>query len=494
LSARSYLGTAAAAALLAAAPLVAFLTTNRYPLASPEAALLLAACAGAGALLGLAAFLGATAAALVLGAGAALALDLLFGLHTSKLAALAVVLVCLALRRHIAVVIIAAFSVLLATSALARDAPPVLLHVILDEHIGIDGLPPEMAESADIGGRLTGFYAGAGFRLYTGAFSEYFDTRNSIANLVNFASSDDDWAHLAEGRRKPYLLTDSAYFRHLAALGYRLHVYQSDYLDFCQVPAAPYAACFRYRANSIGALVPTTLGTLERARFIFNSFVASSSYLTRVRVILGHHAVSRVGPVAVLPVLQRLGQDLRRATPGQAYLAHLLIPHYPYVLDEGCRLREPIGEWLYNGVWQDSPAPNTAASRAERYRKYFAQIRCQQALLGRLFDALRDAGVWRDAIVVVHGDHGSRIVRHTPVTSNAARLTPQDFSDAFSTLFAVRRPGLEAGVTGSARPLQELLGEAVGFPVEPLAPKVYLRSDDGRLITPLPRDRSPAPQ
>jgi hypothetical protein len=369
--------------------------------------------------------------------------------------------------------------------------------VILDEHIGIAGLPPEMAESAEIGRRLTAFYAGAGFRVYAGAFSQYFDTRNSIANLLNFSSSPDDWAHLAEGRLKPYLLTDSAYFRHLASLGYRIHVYQSDYMDFCRIASAPYAACVSYRANSIRALAPTTLSTFERARFILNSLVATSSYLTRLRHVLGHHAVSRVGPLAVLPVLQRLEQDLRRAVPGQAYFAHLLIPHYPYVLDDACRLREPIDEWLYNGEKQGTLAPNSAASRAERYRKYFAQIRCQQALLNRLFEAMKQAGVWRDAIVLVHSDHGSRIVRRMPVAENAARLTPQDFSDGFSALFAVRRPGLEGGVAGEPRPLQELLGEAVGFPVADLAPKVYLRSADGRslsplLIPPLP-GRSPAP-
>jgi hypothetical protein len=265
-------------------------------------------------------------------------------------------------------------------------------------------------------------------------------------------------------------------------------------MDFCRVPGVPYAACVRYRANSIGALPATGLGTLERARFIVNSLLATSSYLSRLRGRLGYHAVNRVGPIPVLPVLRRLEHDLRRSARGQAYFAHLLIPHYPYVLDESCRVRDRIAEWLYNVVAHDVPVPNTADSRTERYRRYFAQIRCQQALLGRLFDAMRDAGVWHDALVLVHGDHGSRIVRRMPFAENAGLLTAEDFRDTFSTLFALRAPGVPAGVVQGPRALPGLLREALGLPAAEDAARVYLRSADGRSLTPLPRDRSPAPR
>jgi hypothetical protein len=494
LSARSYLGTAAAAALLAAVPLVAFLTTNQYPLASPEAGLLLAACAAGGALLGLSALLGASAAALALGAAAVLSLDLLFGLHASKAALVLVPLACLILRRHIALVITAAFSVLFATTAFARSEPPVMLHIVLDEHIGLDGIPRGIAGGADFERWLAGSWLDAGFRIHAGAYSQYADTRNSLANLLNFSSSADDWAHFDAGRSKPYVLARSAYFRHLAARGYRLNVYQSDYMDFCRVPGVPYASCFSYRANSVGALPGTSLGTVERVRLIFNSFLSTSSYLNRLRAIVGYHAVNRVGPIPVLRALERLEQDLRRASPGQAYFAHLLIPHYPYVLDESCRIRERVGDWLYNVVEKDAPVPNSADSRAERYRRYFAQIRCQQRLLRRLFDALEQAGVWRDAQVIVHGDHGSRIARRLPVSENAGRLSPEDFRDYFSTLFAVRMPGTQAEVRRGPRSLQELLREVLGLPAQRSPALVYLRTRDGGDLIPLPRDTGPAPR
>jgi hypothetical protein len=516
---------ALAATLLLAAPLVAFLTTNQYPLVSPEVVILLAAGVAAGLLLGLTSALGPTAAALLLGAGAALSIDMLYGLQDSKLLLVLVPVLCLALaavlRQHIGLIAAVASCVFLATTLLipstvagdlARASPraeaelpagdnqlPVVLHLILDEHIGIDGLPKELPESDDFGRWLTDAYLQQGFRVHAGAYSEYFDTRNSIPNLLNFTSHDSEWAHLAN-KTKPYVLTESAYFRHLSKLGYRLHVYQSDHLDYCRVAGMSYSKCFGYRGNSIGSLSGTALGTIERAQFIFNSFIATSTYLNQLRALYGRlrvsfeiaalpewdHAVSRVGPLAVLPVLKQLEADLRSASRGHAYFVHLLIPHYPYVLDESCRVREEVEHWLYNvpALPKGQLVQNTAATRAERYRSYFAQIRCQQALLNRLFDAMKDAGVWSDALIVIHGDHSSRIVRNLPVAANATRLTRQDFGDSFSTLFVARIPGRQAALVRDPRPLQELLSEALELPLAPLSRKVYLRVEGGKPLRP----------
>lgn len=512
---------ALAATLLLAAPLAAFLKTNDYPLASPEVGLLLLLCAAAGVVVGAVARLGTSFAALLLGALTAMSLDLMYDLGSSKLLRALVPFASLGLawilRRHIAQVLAAASVVFLVTTlaipgTAARDFVPsdppaaepahkavplpVLVHLILDEHIGIEGLPQELPESAPLKRWLTDFYVDLGFRLYTGAYSEYFDTRNSIANLLNFSSRDDSWSYLVEGKAEPYLLKESAYFRGLSGMGYRLHVYQSDHMDFCRVPGVSYASCFGYSAHHIAPLYETPVGTIERAQFIFNGFILGSSYLDRIREKYGKlrdafsswrlpawgQGTSRVGPLPVLPVFRQLEKDLRAAKPGNAYFAHLLIPHYPYVLDESCRIREKTSQWLYNVP----PAPpsqllqNTAATRAERYRRYFAQIRCQQALLDRLFETMKEVGVWRDAIVIVHGDHGSRIIRNAAVARNAGRLTKSDIDDGFSTLFAIRMAGQSGGSVSGLRSLQQLLSEAFGLPTDSSAPKIYLRADESR--------------
>jgi hypothetical protein len=492
-----------AATLLLAAPLVAFLATNRYPVAAPDTGLLFAGCLAAGALLGFLSSRFPALGVLVFGGGTALCLDSLYGWTDSTAGLLLLLALCLglaaALRRHFPAVLIAAGSVFIAATLLvpgpgAHDGPrlaappaglpaapaglPVVLHLVLDEHIGIDGIPPEVPGGAELARSLTESYVKQGFRVHADAYSEYFETRNSLANLLNFSSDEGDWAHL-QRHGKPYVLAESAYFRHLARLGYRLHVYQSDYMDYCRVPGIPYAACTRYRANSIGALPAASLGIGERARFILNSLLGTSHYLQRLHDKYGRiraalprlslpawdAGVSRVGPLPVLPVLRELEADLSTAAPGNAYFAHLLIPHFPYLLDAQCRARNRIDEWLYNSDPDASSElePNSAASRAERYASYFAQIRCEQHLVNRLFEAMRKAGVWRTAIVIVHGDHGSRIVRRLPVQQTAAELTATDLKDGFSTLFAAKLPGQAPGVVRDAKPLQALLADALGL-------------------------------
>jgi hypothetical protein len=175
----------------------------------------------------------------------------------------------------------------------------------------------------------------------------------------------------------------------------------------------------------------------------------------------------------VLPVFDRLAQDLRASADGDAYFAHLMIPHYPYALDAACRVRPQIEDWLYalpvfpeeGKNWKhERLLHHLESSRALRYRSYFEQIRCQQTLLDRLLAALTQADLEAQPIVIVHGDHGSRIVRRPILNWDDAKLPAEDFGDAYSTLFAVRCAGYEPGATRGPHPLQQLLGEVAGHP------------------------------
>ena len=55
------------------------------------------------------------------------------------------------------------------------------------------------------------------------------------------------------------------------------------------------------------------------------------------------------------------------------------------------------------------------------------------------------AGLRQDAILIVQGDHGSRIGRNDPTAENESTYSHADYADFYSTLFAVRAPRLEAG-------------------------------------------------
>jgi len=131
---------------------------------------------------------------------------------------------------------------------------------------------------------------------------------------------------------------------------------------------------------------------------------------------------------------------------------------------------------------------NDDASREERYIAYMAQIRCTNVLLDRLFDAIRESGQWERCIVVIHGDHGSRIVRRRLTEENLQRLTEDDYRDAYSTFFAVKNADSSGRLITQPLPLQALLADAWNLPVRlPDSNHVYLekRNESDYIATPL---------
>jgi hypothetical protein len=269
-------------------------------------------------------------------------------------------------------------------------------------------------------------------------------------------------------------------------------------MDFCRVPRVVYATCVTYSVHRLGSVHDTDLATVERAEFILYALLGTSGYRKSLELHYGQmrdaarwlplpewrHADARLGPIPVLPVFQRLERDLRSASRGSVFFAHLMVPHYPYVLDESCRVRAQTEDWLNRSEGRDAVVQNTDATRRQRYIAYYAQIRCQQERLLALFNAMKQAGVWDDAIVVIHGDHGSRIVRRLPEIENANRMMPEDYRDAFSTLFAVRSGGGQSGVRDDLRSLQYLLGDAFEIPVAGAPPRVFLRTHVPRALAP----------
>ena len=113
---------------------------------------------------------------------------------------------CWVLRTHITEVVATAFAVvIIITVALpAKSLPsndvlprnklpfdetlPPIIHLILGEHIGIEGIPTSVHNGTAVRNELKQFYSNRGFRLYGRAFSQYRGTRESISSLLNFST------------------------------------------------------------------------------------------------------------------------------------------------------------------------------------------------------------------------------------------------------------------------------------------------------------------
>jgi hypothetical protein len=365
----------------------------------------------------------------------------------------------------------------LATDLGARaDLPPVV-HLVLDEQIGIAGLPVDVSGGRELRAELRDFYRHYGFSLFGRAFSPYSQTIDALGSFLNGE---------APPRRGGYIsVTDQGqavsrndWFRLLSDRGYRIRVYQTDFLDFCADPAARVESCLVYPFSGLPALASTDLRVAVKVRlllenFLFESFVnrVVAGIDTRLRGASWsgqglpptgpwHWDLRRLGPLSAMTAMNRLLSDIGAAAPGTAYFAHLLLPHFAYVFDRDCRVIPDPANWLNNAeALVAPPFKNTEATRSARYERYFEQVRCLHRSVAEIFAALREAGLFDQAIVILHGDHGSRISRLEPMIENVDRLSDADLVDSFSTLFAIRLPGLEAGYDATTRSIHGLFAE-----------------------------------
>ncbi len=304
-------------------------------------------------------------------------------------------------------------------------------------------------------------------------------------------------------------LKRNRYFTRLAERGYRLRAYQSDHMDFCAGLAGA-AECESYIANGIGALQEAPLTTAEKARVIAGVYLSrSNAYILMKDAYAGVrsslHRVGlpapawtwdrdRVGPLTSIPIVEKLAHDLKSGRRGDFFFAHLLMPHHPYIFDARCGL-VPVEEWMSRmAVEAPGGRSNTPATRAVGYAKYTAQVQCVYTKVEQLLQAI-PRELQPDAIVIIQGDHGSRLTLRVPRRSNADLMSVEDYADSFSTLFAVRSPQLSVlydatvvSITCLLKTLTEDDYRSVGgLELCAANPAVFLRGRDEQFIShPLP--------
>jgi hypothetical protein len=372
--------------------------------------------------------------------------------------------------------------------AATRTDLPVVLHLILDEQIGLDGLPLDLPGAAAVRDELLRFYASRGFRVFARAYSRYYETHNAISNLLNLAARDADAAWFRGPFREGAHPEENAWFAAMAGRGHAIRVYQSDFLDLCGTRDGAYVrSCFTYDLETIAAIEHAPLGVVEKAALVAGVY-RRLSFLASGGASDAQPAV-RVATLAVMPVLDRLAADLAQARPGDMLVAHLMMPHYPYAYDRECALR-PMTAWGTAFSRAAFPLRNTPETRAGSYPLYLDQVLCLHRRLGALLDRMRDTGTLERAVVVIHGDHGSRIEVVPPNARFADALRHDDYVDSFSTLFAVKAPGFAPGYDPRQLPAEAILASVLaGDPAAAQAPgatEVFLAAGPRARMVPRP--------
>ena len=352
-----------------------------------------------------------------------------------------------------------------------------IIHLIFDEHIGIEGIPTDIDSGVATKDFISQFYLKNGFQLFGGAFSRHVNTHTSLANMLNFTATSNG---LINGRG-PYTLLHNKYFRALSEKQYHIEVLSPGWIDLCADSTVTINRCIKRDWDSLSNLSEIEMPLSQKLQLLYGRYVNQSALATAIvyAVVLPLRSNfpalaasldqwtwalnpdrSRTEPINTLTDLEPLWNDILSLPHGTVLMAHLMIPHYPYVALPNCSIRPPSRHFLWNNRGLlEQPPPNTGESRKERYKQYFEQLECLYRRLGELFDRMQAAGVYDDSIIIVHGDHGSKIVTTEPLKDNQYVLTKRDLLDGFSTLFAMKIPGKSGGYDKSSLPLEQLFAK-----------------------------------
>jgi hypothetical protein len=379
---------------------------------------------------------------------------------------------------------------------------PLLIYIIWDEHMSIKWVPENIPHAQETKKEMMDFYDKYNFRLYTDAFSHHHQTVKSISNVLNF-SADLKAVELKTKkghRRSNRRLMGNKVFQLLKSRGYDLRVYQSEYMNFCDPSDGPVGYCYEHGTNCIGDIEALDLQIKEKAFLIAGHWLKTFPYvkyplgiirkiltpflgerINRIPIIGSPY--NRVGPINVVPALEQIKSDIYEFPKGKAFFAHLLMLHYPYVFEENNRLKKNPKTWLGPDEWYETDSP---PSWEEQYEHYYAQVRGLYKYLDNWFEDLNKKGLLKDAVIIFHGDHGSRIC-HDVLSHEAKSHEKWDriVKDVFTTLFAARDNRLPKGQVATPKPIDVLLYEFFNEPdkmdvAKPESNFVYVPGESGK--------------
>jgi hypothetical protein len=141
--------------------------------------------------------------------------------------------------------------------------------------------------------------------------------------------------------------------------------------------------------------------------------------------------------------------------------AHILIPHYPYVFDAGCRItgKRAIGGW-----------------DQRRRDAYIGQLQCLNGLLLELVNSLLQRSA-KPPVILLIGDHGTNSLRYSSAKS-AAAVTPAQARERFGAFGAFYLPEGGGQVFADSLTLVNVIPHVLNYYFDariPLAPdSLYL--------------------
>ena len=361
--------------------------------------------------------------------------------------------------------------------------PPVLngkslVQIVFDAHGSLGEDPADAARAALIKRSAQELLLDRGFVLGTEVFSRYFQTHDSVGNTINFSINREHKKFFDDGAN----LVELKLFEQLSASGYEGHVFQSTWLNFCEARAVRYRTCQTYTGESVVSLISMIPDMLDRLRISLASYVVGLPLPNKMLVFYARVLAPRLpdalptfrspaGPLSLMAfdILDDLKKSvIRNAGRESFYFAHILMPHGPFSVDSSCSLRQPIG------YWRQSTDPeamkqgkeNTVQGRLDSLEDYYEQLSCLYVVLDRMLSSWDEAGVLDSLVIVMHGDHGSRVSLNWPKSADQPSTeSTQNDRDNFLTHFTYRIAGNLGRVDGREVALQDWFAELFGVQI-----------------------------
>ncbi|MFJ1268459.1 sulfatase-like hydrolase/transferase [Legionella lytica] len=302
---------------------------------------------------------------------------------------------------------------------------PPYIEIVLDEHIGLEGISEENNRLAD---SLRDKYLNLGFKVYGKTYSRDFRSIASFASFLNFKPIDDlQPLILHDYKKDKHSLTKNALFEELSKQGYSIHVLQSSYLDLCtKKENFNLAECITYKHT---APIPgnPSLSNQERAigllEQIFKKLhldftrIEHSTIWTKLNLPQLETQIILAPSTAAFQAFDKVLELAKKVEKNNAYFIHLLLPHDPYVFNKDCQYR--------------GQAENKISA-------YFEQVSCSHFLVDKFLDVLAKNPSAADSTIIIHGDHGSRI-EEPDIRLNYV-FTPENIIKNYSAFFIIRSP------------------------------------------------------
>lgn len=352
----------------------------------------------------------------------------------------------------------------------SNNLPPVI-HLVFDEHISPAALP-DVINRTGSPEKLVNDYVSRGFAVFPNTRSISGATQISLSQLMGMTDTDKGGPDTKNVNNKEkgfnFGVRKNNYFDSLIEKGYKLNVIQSSFLRMCEVGRV---SCYTYSRADYGHAMSRFENNLADRVFLVLMQLHLDSLTTRAVTLyrpLGRFLQrNSIGPrkrqywtrpAAMLSVMQGLEDAFSSVQKGEAYVVHILLPHFPYILNEQCGLNQRA-KWLVP-LWVRGRGV-VGISVEETYQAYWEQTLCLHKYAMRLIDKVLSNPSGKDAIFLVHGDHGARVISKLPEPKEQ-ELTSGKPQEALDTFFAVKAPNMQRGVNVEHGLLQDRFSEITG--------------------------------